>query len=54
MAIHKPPQTAVMVLRDIRRDWRGWSKAERFTAALIGSALAYLALVIAVAPRLAG
>lgn len=36
---------------DFRRDWGRWSRAERFTAKLVGAALLYLGFVLTIAPN---
>ncbi len=46
MATHNPPHTATAALRDIGRDWRRWSKAERFAVKLTGLATVSVGLFL--------
>lgn len=38
--------TVAAALKDVRRDWQGWSGAERFTLKLAGSATLALAVIL--------
>ena len=46
MAQFKTRPTVRFVARDLRRDWGGWSAGERFTAALVGVGVLYIALIV--------
>jgi len=44
--MRKSPQSAVAVMKDMGRDWRGWSGAERFSAKLAGLGVLTLAVLV--------
>ena len=46
MAHSRTSSTARAVARDLRRDWGGWSRGERFTASIVCVGVVYLALVL--------
>lgn len=46
MAAGKAPRSAVAVFTDMRRDWRGWSRVERFSAKLAGAGVVSLAILL--------
>jgi len=41
-----------LAAKDLRSDWRGWSRSERFTATIAGIGALYLALIL-IAPHAA-
>ncbi len=44
--MRKPSRSALTVLKDIRRDWHGWSGAERFSVKLAGLGIVTLAVLL--------
>ena len=52
MTMRKSPRSTLAVLRDMRRDWRGWSRAERLTLKLAGMASLAIAAIL-IAPHIA-
>jgi hypothetical protein len=46
MAARRHARTIAVALKDMRRDWNGWSRAERFTLKLAGTATLALALIL--------